>query len=84
MSIVGARPNFIKMSPVIKEIEKRNLEHKLVHTGQHYDEKMSEAFIRDLGLPAPHVHLGIGSGTHAEQTGGVMIAYEKICKRSIY
>jgi UDP-N-acetylglucosamine 2-epimerase (non-hydrolysing) len=52
---------------------------KLVHTGQHYDPSMSDAFFRDLSLPAPHIHLGVGSGTHAEQTGGVMIAYEKAC-----
>ena len=51
----------------------------LVHTGQHYDDNMSDAILHDLRLPAPDFHLGIGSGTHAEQTGGVMIAYEKIC-----
>jgi UDP-N-acetylglucosamine 2-epimerase (non-hydrolysing) len=51
----------------------------LVHTGQHYDPNMSDAFFRDLRLPAPHIHLGVGSGTHAEQTGGVMIAYERQC-----
>jgi UDP-N-acetylglucosamine 2-epimerase (non-hydrolysing) len=52
---------------------------KIVHTGQHYDFNMSDAFFRDLGLPDPHYHLGIGSGSHAEQTGNVMIAYEKVC-----
>ena len=51
----------------------------LVHTGQHYDRNMSDAILEDLGVPTPHVHLGVGSGSHAEQTGGVMIAYEKIC-----
>lgn len=50
----------------------------IVHTGQHYDLNMSDAFFRDLNLPAPHIHLGVGSGSHAEQTGGVMIAYEKV------
>ena len=52
---------------------------KVVHTGQHYDANMSDSFFRDLGLPKPDYHLGVGSGTHAQQTGGVMIAYEKIC-----
>ena len=52
----------------------------IVHTGQHYDAAMSDAFFRDLGLPAPHIHLGVGSGSHAEQTGRVMIAYEKVCQ----
>jgi len=54
---------------------------RIVHTGQHYDANMSDAFFRDLDLPAPHFHLEVGSGTHAEQTGGVMIAYEKIAMR---
>lgn len=52
---------------------------KLVHTGQHYDHNMSDAILQDLGVPAPDFHLGVGSGSHAEQTGGVMIAYEKVC-----
>lgn len=52
---------------------------RIVHTGQHYDDNMSDAFFRDLGLPEPQISLGIGSGTHAEQTGGVMIAYERVC-----
>lgn len=55
---------------------------QIVHTGQHYDPNMSDAFFRDLRLPTPHIHLGVGSGTHAEQTGGVMIAYEKACTQA--
>ena len=54
---------------------------RIVHTGQHYDANMSDAFFRDLGLPEPAYHLGVGSGSHAEQTGRVMIAYEKLCVR---
>ena len=52
---------------------------KVVHTGQHYDAEMSDAFLQDLGLPDPDIHLGIGSGSHAEQTAGVMVAYERVC-----
>ena len=55
---------------------------RIVHTGQHYDPNMSDAFFSDLGLPKPHVHLGVGSGSHAEQTGRVMIEYEKVCRES--
>lgn len=80
--IAAARPNFMKVAPLYHELAKADwcLTH-LVHTGQHYDFNMSDAFFRDLGLPEPDFHLGVGSGTHAEQTGGVMIAYERLCLR---
>jgi UDP-N-acetylglucosamine 2-epimerase (non-hydrolysing) len=78
--IAAARPNFMKVAPLYKALKHAGwCIPRLVHTGQHYDANMSDAFFADLGLPEPDVHLGIGSGTHAEQTGGVMIAYEKRC-----
>jgi UDP-N-acetylglucosamine 2-epimerase (non-hydrolysing) len=80
--IVAARPNFMKAAPLYRELVRRDwCRPVLVHTGQHYDTGMSEVFFRDLGLPEPGHHLGIGSGSHAEQTAGVMVAYEKLCRR---
>ena len=77
-SIVGARPNFIKMAPVIREIEKRGLEHIFIHTGQHYDRELSDVFFEELKLPKLDYHLDVGSGTHGEQTGRMLIAIEKV------
>jgi UDP-N-acetylglucosamine 2-epimerase (non-hydrolysing) len=79
--VCAARPNFMKVAPLYRALQRESnlFETRLVHTGQHYDANMSEWFFRDLGLPNPHINLEIGSGTHAEQTGGVMIAYERIC-----
>jgi UDP-N-acetylglucosamine 2-epimerase (non-hydrolysing) len=76
--IVGARPNFMKVAPIMKALERRGdlFETKLVHTGQHYDDRMSAIFFSELGLPAPDVSLGIGSGSHAEQTGRTLMALE--------
>jgi UDP-N-acetylglucosamine 2-epimerase (non-hydrolysing) len=77
--IAAARPNFMKVAPLYHELRRRpDLRPVLVHTGQHYDPNMSDAFFRDLRLPYPDHHLEVGSGTHAEQTGGVMIAYERV------
>ena len=77
--IAAARPNFMKIAPLYHALAgEKWVEPVIVHTGQHYDLNMSDAFFRDLNLPAPCIHLDIGSGTHAEQTGGVMIAYEKV------
>lgn len=77
--IAAARPNFMKVAPLYHALAgSGEFRPFLVHTGQHYDPNMSDAFFRDLKLPQPDHHLGIGSGTHAEQTGGVMIAYEKL------
>ncbi len=114
VSVVGARPNFMKIAPLIRAMEKHNaqietktqnriktqiktetenqaknsenlnldlnlnLNHLLIHTGQHYDYEMSQIFFQDLELPQPDIHLGVGSGTHAEQTGKVMIEVEKV------
>ena len=102
ISVVGARPNFMKMAPVHKEFEKLSaiqsscwegsgqkshqeagqaVEHLICHTGQHYDEKMSKVFFTDLELPQPDFYLGVGSGSHAEQTAKVMIEFEKVLIR---
>jgi len=77
----GARPNFMKVAPLWREFQKHRdaFQTLLVHTGQHYDPVMSDAFFKDLNLPEPDRHLGVGSGTHAEQTAAVMVAFEKIC-----
>jgi UDP-N-acetylglucosamine 2-epimerase (non-hydrolysing) len=79
--IAAARPNFMKVAPLYHALraEADWCQARLVHTGQHYDANMSDAFFKDLGLPDPDIHLGIGSGSHAEQTAGVMVAYEKAC-----
>jgi len=78
--IAAARPNFMKVAPLYHAlVAAPDFDVKLVHTGQHYDANMSDAFFADLGLPEPDYHLGVGSGSHAEQTGGTMIAYERIC-----
>jgi UDP-N-acetylglucosamine 2-epimerase (non-hydrolysing) len=79
LHIVGARPNFMKVAPIHRAIRERGaLAQILVHTGQHYDVKMSDVFFTDLGMPAPDVHLGIGSGSHTEQTARVMLELEKV------
>jgi UDP-N-acetylglucosamine 2-epimerase (non-hydrolysing) len=78
--IAAARPNFMKVAPLLLRLRAQPwCRVSLVHTGQHYDANMSDAFFRDLAIPDPDHHLGIGSGTHAEQTGAVMISYERLC-----
>ena len=79
ISVVGARPNFIKIAPFVKVIKQHNnINHILVHTGQHYDDRMSNDFFDSLSIPYPDINLGIRSGTHAEQVGRTMISFEKI------
>ena len=90
ISVVGARPNFMKIAPFIRAIKQYNedhhlspenteyIQHLLVHTGQHYDDRMSKAFFEALNIPEADVNLGVGSGTHAEQVGNTMIAFEKV------
>lgn len=86
ISVVGARPNFMKIAPFIRAINTYNkttnhkIEHMLVHTGQHYDDSMSQTFFNDLGIPEAEINLGVGSGTHAEQVGQTMIAFEKVLR----
>ena len=88
--IAGARPNFMKIAPLIKAIKEHNeladerisglgekISYRLVHTGQHYDKNMSDTFFEELGIPAPNVNLGCGGGTQAEQTAAIMVAFEK-------
>ncbi len=78
--IMAARPNFMKVAPLYHALKKEEwAEPILIHTGQHYDKNMSDSILADLELPAPHHHLGVGSGSHAEQTGKTMIEYEKVC-----
>ena len=86
--VVGARPNFMKVAPLIHALQRRQarsapgerpVEFCLVHTGQHYDAAMSDVFFQELGIPAPDVNLGVGSGSHAVQTANVMIGFEKVC-----
>jgi UDP-N-acetylglucosamine 2-epimerase (non-hydrolysing) len=88
--VAGARPNFMKVAPIIKCVRAygsdgtqngASLDYRLVHTGQHYDEKMSEIFFSELGIPAPDINLGVGSGSHAVQTANVMAKFEPVCER---
>lgn len=83
LNIVGARPNFMKMAPIIEAMNQypERINHLLVHTGQHYDIRMSNSFFNDLSLPKPDLSLEVGSGTHAEQTARIMVKFEKICMR---
>lgn len=89
ISVVGARPNFMKMAPIhkafsqlmVKDSEQnlsQNIQHLICHTGQHYDDTMSKIFFDDLELPEPDYYLGVGSGSHAEQTAKIMIEFEKV------
>ena len=76
--VAGARPNFMKIAPLIKEFQKEKINFKLIHTGQHYDYNMSKVFFDDLGIPEPNVHLNVGSASHAVQTANIMIEFEQI------
>ena len=83
--IAGARPNFMKVAPLIRRIRAQDfksgatLEYRLVHTGQHYDEKMSGVFFQELGIPKPDINLEVGSGSHAVQTASIMTKFEPVC-----
>jgi UDP-N-acetylglucosamine 2-epimerase (non-hydrolysing) len=79
LSVVGARPNFMKLAPVARALAARGVEHVVVHTGQHYDPDMSEAFFRDLCLPPPDHNLDVGSSSHARQTAEIMARFEPVC-----
>ena len=78
--VCGARPNFMKIAPIVEVLSRtQGVEVRLVHTGQHYDERMSRLFFTDLGIPEPDVNLQVGSGSHAQQTGEIMKRFEPIC-----
>jgi UDP-N-acetylglucosamine 2-epimerase (non-hydrolysing) len=81
ISVVGARPNFMKVAPLDRAFKKYSdkIRHLIVHTGQHYDYSMSDAFFRDLDMPQPAYFLGVGSGSHAEQTAKIILEFEKVC-----
>ncbi|MFN3426257.1 MAG: non-hydrolyzing UDP-N-acetylglucosamine 2-epimerase [Candidatus Thermochlorobacter sp.] len=82
--VAGARPNFMKIAPLHRELQKsRNYHSIILHTGQHYDEKMSKVFFEDLGLPQPDIYLGVGSGSHAEQTAKIMVECEKVLQKEV-
>lgn len=76
--IAGARPNFIKIAPIIHELQKRNLSYYLVNTGQHYDSDMADIFFKELNIPKPNYNLGVGSGSHAKQTAKIMELFEEV------
>lgn len=87
--IAGARPNFMKVAPIVREFERRAkcrpigarvFEHRLVHTGQHYDANMSDIFFDELGIPPPDISLNVGAGSHASQTAGIMEKFEAVCE----
>ncbi len=79
LSVVGARPNFMKLGPVARVLAARGVRHVVVHTGQHYDSEMSETFFRDLCLPRPDHNLEVGSASHARQTAAIMERFEPVC-----
>ncbi len=79
LCVVGARPNFMKMAPVVAALQKRGVTPRLIHTGQHYDAAMSHVFFEQLGMPEPDAHLQVGSGSHGEQTARILMAFEAVC-----
>lgn len=80
-NVVGARPNFMKIAPLVHELQRRTISQFLLHTGQHYDTNMSHVFFEELGLPKPDIYLGVGSDTHARQTARIMVEFEQVCQK---
>src|SRR5260221_3627717 len=80
VNVVGARPNFMKIAPVLEEMRRRadRISPILIHTGQHYDQAMSDSFFADLGIPRPDINLEVGSASHAQQTARIMMAFERV------
>lgn len=81
MSVVGARPQFVKLAPIAHALTAAGHEHVIVHTGQHYDPMLSDVFFRDLGIPEPDAHLGVGSGSHGVQTGAMLAHMDEVLGR---
>ncbi len=77
--VAGARPNFMKIAPIHKQLRHRGVNTLLVHTGQHYDHNMSQVFFDELGIPEPDIHMGVGSDSHSRQTAKIMIHFEDVC-----
>jgi len=84
LTVVGARPNFVKIAPLVNEMKKRNIDYDLVHTGQHYDKELSKDFFDQLEIPDPNIYLGVGSGTHGVQTGKTMMKMEEVLMQQEY
>jgi UDP-N-acetylglucosamine 2-epimerase (non-hydrolysing) len=80
--VAGARPNFMKIAPIVRALRKQggDLAFTIIHTGQHYDREMNDVFFEELGIPKPDVSMGVGSGSHAQQTAKIMLAFEEFCK----
>src|SRR6267143_1628073 len=80
--VAGARPNFMKIAPLVRALGANgaNLAFKIIHTGQHYDHELNDVFFDELGIPAPNVCLGAGSGSHAQQTAKIMLGFEECCQ----
>lgn len=79
--VAGARPNFMKIAPIVRALKQHGgMRYKIIHTGQHYDRDMSDVFFEELGIPAPDFHLEAGSGSHAQQTAKIMVAFEEVCQ----
>jgi len=81
LSVVGARPQFVKLAPVSRALRAAGADHVVVHTGQHYDARMSDVFFDDLAIPAPDVHLGVGSGSHGFQTGRMLVELDPVLEQ---
>ena len=79
-NVVGARPNFMKMAPLIEALGARDMAQLLVHMGQHYDQEMSQVFFDELGMPQPDIHLGVGSDNQARQTAKIMLGFDEVCE----
>lgn len=82
--VAGARPNFMKIAPIVRALDAHNLlDYRIIHTGQHYDPEMNDVFFEELGIPQPDIFMGVGGGSHAQQTAKIMIAFEEYCQNDL-